>query len=124
MGCDIHAYIEHVVPGYMSTCFAELHMNRNYDLFNLLAGVRASRLKVEGPIYETRGVPTELSWQANAHWNDGIEDWHSASWLNSKEASTIQNIIHDKEWGVVVAILNTLGDGSLSASRIVFWFDN
>ncbi len=61
MGCDIHAYIDY--DSFVKhdgdiwiDCFAELHLGRDYELFNQLAGVRGN-----GGLFSPRGLPQNVS---------------------------------------------------------------
>lgn len=64
MGCDIHCYIEHRVPGENSFSGLGGYINpgRNYNLFGHLAGVRLDY----PPVVEPRGIPDRdtLSYEA------------------------------------------------------------
>jgi hypothetical protein len=58
MGCDIHGYIEvksEWWDGYQD--FADLHLNRNYAIFALLAGVRD--YEEWGAVIKPKGFPLD-----------------------------------------------------------------
>lgn len=62
MGCDIHAYIDFddfvMQDGkFFVSCFASLHLRRDYNLFGLMAGVRDEKVK----LFDPRGLPENLS---------------------------------------------------------------
>lgn len=67
MGCDIHAYVEYSTfqnaagEDYWD-CFISNAGGRDYDMFGILAGVRAPR----EPVVPLRGLPEfdSLSWRA------------------------------------------------------------
>ena len=62
MGCDIHAYIEYKHWGDKWWPFANLDIDRDYQLFGLMAGVRRSDID---PVAQPRGVPSDASWKVN-----------------------------------------------------------
>lgn len=107
MGCDIHEYYEirrngvwepadlHPVPDTSGMSLEEedrifeahwghpLDLDRDYDLFALLAGVRNS-IEIE-PITTPRGLPDDLSAALQAIWTE-VEVWcHHPSWLTLDE---------------------------------------
>ena len=53
---------------------------RNYDFFGLVAGVRGGE-----PLYEPRGLPSDLSEIVGLAWKIGEGDWHTPSYLDIKE---------------------------------------
>lgn len=82
MGCDIHAYVEYrkkpsedVDPKYNSwwSLTGQLSLPRNYHFFEIIAGVRG-----DNSIFETKGIPEDMSWTAQDDWylyiNDESED--------------------------------------------------
>jgi hypothetical protein len=65
MGCDIHAYIDYDSFVQSDTkpytdCFAELHLGRDYNLFNEMASVRGN-----GGLFSPRGLPEHISWRVD-----------------------------------------------------------
>lgn len=110
-------------------------VNRNYELFGQLAGVRRA-----GP--EPRGIPTDVSVLAAhmiARWG---EDGHSHSWMTMDEALPI--FVQTGQFGDPgEAVLKALREGTAKALepymnhfwgmededtlddfRLIFWFDN
>jgi len=82
MGCDIHEVVERKGKyGWENSGCPDL--NRDYELFAVLAGVRNSyNLK---PISEPKGIPDDVSSIVRSwveHWDS---DGHSHSWLTLKE---------------------------------------
>jgi hypothetical protein len=64
MGCDIHAYIDYDSPeGSMEwiNFFGEIHINRNYSLFSVLAGVRDDWENPIGTYIEPKGILDRIS---------------------------------------------------------------
>lgn len=125
MGCDIHTYVE-CQPSYSGDsyrCFAKLNINRQYALFAVLADVRNS----ENITYvaDPKGIPTRLSWQAEAAYEEIGSDAHSTSWLTIDEVSKAINILYEVE-GADISELEAILDvmGHLKEPRLVFWFDN
>lgn len=115
MGCDIHAFIDYddfvKQDGeiYVS-CFATLHLRRNYNLFGLMAGVRYQELK----LFEPRGLPKNLSYQTkdanqlfvsdepNVDFQDGFCSRQSAerwvAWGDSYWIGTDQKLVSHPDW--------------------------
>lgn len=62
MGCDIHAYIEYSTFDSHSTgkpywkCFIQNAGTRDYDMFEIMAGVRGN----DNQLFEQRGLPDDL----------------------------------------------------------------
>lgn len=101
MGCDIHICTEKKRqrrdawvscdsrkpdpdyeddPNATATVFAPyIDIDRNYDLFAVLAGVR-SRLAI-APVSLPRGLPMDVSPETYAEANSWFRDGHSWSWL-------------------------------------------
>ena len=63
----------------LTSCFT----NRDYELFALLAGVRGN---VEPMVYP-RGVPEDLSPEVQKIWDEGKDEFHSATWYDFVELS-------------------------------------
>ena len=62
MGCDIHGYIEYSTETLVDKnwrLFCKLHIDRDYILFNALAGVRGDKTN----LFPLKGLPKILSWQ-------------------------------------------------------------
>ena len=133
MGCDIHTVIERKHNG---NWVAELNLeggaieSRDYQLFNLLAGVRG-----EGPA-EPRGLPDDISTSAEmaaANWDS---DGHSHSWIDLKEAMALWKIanahrtdmnsprLYYKVFSVDDWHMNGEEGYEQREYRMVFWFDN
>lgn len=98
MGCDIHAFVEVREHG-MWHCFAELHLRRDYRLFNLIAGVRNDG--DEQPSFEPRGFPGKSL--SKGGWCDDV------SWR-----------VKDK-YTVIVAPDNEQADNTCSAKTAAKW---
>lgn len=64
MGCDIHCFIEHSASDserlYWTPFGGHINPGRDYGMFGLLAGVRSG----DKPVYEVRGVPEGLAYEA------------------------------------------------------------
>ncbi len=75
MGCDIHAHIEYFVEHPQITPrwdhFAAPWVQRNYNLFGIIAGVRSAL----GPLYTPRGFPNDASMETREAYSDRIVDW-------------------------------------------------
>ncbi len=136
MGCDIHTHIEVKIGGQWHHATAP-HIRRNYNLFSLMAGVRAESDSPK-PIAEPRGVPGDMSVVTRLDYERMGTDGHTHSWLTGEE---IERVI---EWheanerrGAIDARLWQWGflfEGGFSPAehaedgvedvRAVFWFDN
>lgn len=62
MGCDIHCYIEQEKDGWAMS-IGEIFPGRDYDMFELLAGVRC--YNENSAVFPPRGIPKKLGWQAD-----------------------------------------------------------
>lgn len=63
MGCDIHAYVDYDTSEKHTASFAKIHIERNYWLFSLLAGVRIEPERLGTTLLvEPRGMPDRLSY--------------------------------------------------------------
>lgn len=98
MGCDIHAFAEVKTNGKWKFN-KSINIDRNYDLFSILANVRngygfAGVKTGEGfvPISEPKGVPCDASSKYLTKCLEWDGDGHSHSWLTLKE-------IKDFDWG-------------------------
>lgn len=83
MGCDIHELVERKSPTYGWINSGCPDLNRDYELFSVLAGIRNSyNLK---PISEPRGLPEDVCSEMkynSEHWDS---DGHSHSYVTLKE---------------------------------------
>lgn len=136
MGCDIHLHIEIKIDGQWHH-YACPKINRNYDLFSLMAGVRGNLIAISEP----KGLPDDISnitkINYNTYWSG---DAHSKSYLNSDELVMLSTSINDHlkldlEHDILGCYL--FGDSfdgfklyrkiypkELEDVRFVFWFDN
>lgn len=151
MGCDIHAHVELRYHGKWEH-YAIPHIDRWYDLFGIMAGVRGE----VAPIVEPKGVPDDMSVITRLDWEWWDGDVHTASWFNEDEIDKLkewlkaQKVIADTKeekyaWNqfyLESGVLNgtyMFGNGLTSfrkyhdtdyipkgadAVRLVFWFDN
>jgi hypothetical protein len=156
MGCDIHAYIENQPYKESSPEYwwkiADLHAQRNYAMFGLLAGVRGGE-----PLFAPRGWDKNSStkwefcmWisdepdadgtcskeQARKYVSYGSEiidekwvtnpDWHTPSWLTAAELEQVIRAYKEKysqyESDEWEGYLELMK--RIPESRIIFWFDN
>lgn len=85
MGCDIHLYTERLVNGKWQSIdlydssgdIVSAYNGRNYSLFSILAGVRAS---VENdPIDSPRGLPDDVSDTVKAEFDKWVGGAHTPS---------------------------------------------
>lgn len=133
MGCDIHYVIEVKHKNkWVAVSIGEdqLLRNRNYRLFNLLAGVRATQAKLNTP----KGFPYDASDTAsylNDHWGS---DGHSHSCLLMYQVKKIlldymnepgiAFSVHQHQYPIYTFTGMSIKDQDLENYRLVFWFDN
>lgn len=145
MGCDIHLHVEIKIGGQWHH-YSHPRINRDYELFGKMAGVRGE----EQPLAEPRGLPADATFTtAFCSGYDG-SDGHSHSWLSSSEVATLVawweerakqhdcNCLADSfEWNRFGYLFGNSWDGfakrtreeggypeALEDFRFVFWFDN
>lgn len=86
MGADIHGWIEawdKYIPAWQGLMSFEFLVNRNYDIFGCLFGVRNYACFM--PVAANRGLPTDISSPIQIDfWSLG-DDAHSATWIGWPE---------------------------------------
>ena len=136
MGCDIHLHTEIKLKGKWEH-YGAPHIDRNYDLFSKMAGVRSDGCIT--PIADQKGLPNDVSnvTYLAACWHSA--DWHSHSWLSAKEILQLEewlekakkDYVPERRWGYLFG--NSFGGWSkypedyppeIEDVRFVFWFDN
>lgn len=134
MGTDIHPYVEAQDDGgvWRYVPFIKLEINRNYDLFGILADVR-NGAGLE-PISEPRGLPKDVAPETKALYRDECD--YAESWVTLQE-------LYDYDWSQpcawdselslrqsigITRIFNQLEPLAALVGpqrvRIVFWFDS
>ena len=117
MGCDIHLFIEKY--NEESKRWESLNLyrknpddtyepipvynGRDYELFGLLAGVRGSSHffgSDYGYLAEPRGLPEDMSVQAQLEWENGKDEdgkmwWHTPTWYDFCELDTYAYLLND-----------------------------
>lgn len=117
MGCDIHASIE-VQKYSWDSVITDLNINRDYELFSILAGVRGS----ESPISEPRGVPSNASFQFTDWLERYGSDAHSMSYVSFKELKEhAKDYSNEKFYQIMELYAKDYGDDKV---RLMFFFDN
>jgi hypothetical protein len=141
MGCDIHLHIEYRVNGKWEH-YAAPHVNRWYDLFSVMAGVRGGYK----PIVEPKGFPEDATMFTRWDYEEFGIDAHSASYLQNREILQLNNWLKKQSeidgefYNLEHTVLHTsMGGNGLcdfleygaeyapegtDAVRLVFWFDN
>jgi hypothetical protein len=140
MGCDIHFHIEVKINGVWQH-YGAPDIARNYELFNVLAGVRGSGK----PIVSPKGLPDDASDITKIDYAKWGRDAHTPSWLNYKEIVKLENWLMKKKkenseefsyeyFDLEYSILKSYLFGNAFTSykehseiedvRFVFWFDN
>ena len=74
MGCDIHCYIEYAGlynEDYYDSFGGEIYIGRDYNLFNLMAGVRSH---YPNPVIAPRGIPSNLGFEAGNDYHLMVND--------------------------------------------------
>lgn len=141
MGCDIHLHVEVKIKGKWEH-YSYPYINRDYDLFCVMAGVRSGPNSPE-PISQPRGLPKDLSVVTKFDADIWNGDAHSASWLSAAEAGEVQVWFEKKHPGphhpplfgylfgnYIDSYIRFPGDGKhlkklgYEDARLVFWFDN
>lgn len=145
MGCDIHCFAEAKIDGKWIGLGETTHVERNYQLFSKMAGVR----QCEGvtPIAGPRGLPKDASELTKLHKEHWGVDGHSSSWLSAEEVNMVEEWVKDKEYRVSSGHIwrpifdYVFGSGwdfnsykvdgkyydmpdGFEDARVVFWFDN
>ena len=95
MGCDIHFHSEVKIGGVWHH-YEHRQIDRNYDLFAKMAGVRNER-SIE-PISMPKGFPEDATIVSVVHKNYWEDDGHSHSWLSAEEIKELYAWIK-KHWG-------------------------
>lgn len=140
MGCDIHLHVEVKIKGKWEH-YNHPHINRNYDLFSMMAGVR-QYATTPTPISQPRGLPGDVSTTTLFDCVYDGSDGHSHSWLSSLQAGAVQNwykreVDSDAPplfgylfGNYIDSYIENPKDGErlfqmgFSDARVVFWFDN
>ena len=116
MGCDMHAFVERTRDGgKYFYAIARLFIERDYELFGTLAGVREEDLIM----FPLRGFPENASHEARHQYVQEMSDAHSESWLSAEEIKLVEE---SRAWDgneQLFALMKALPD-----TRVVFWFDN
>ena len=137
MGCDIHAHFEIKVDGEWLH-YSQANFNRNYRLFEKMAGVRG---EVRNAIVPPKGLPKDISKVTALEVEDWGPDAHTFSWLNADEIKEIYEF-HQKQyedgWRISTDQWHYLycngweyfkefrGEYQkwVEDIRLIFWFDN
>lgn len=130
MGCDVHMHVEVKVSGKWLH-YSCPRIQRSYDLFGILAGVRG-----EGPpIVDPKGLPDDLSEITRIDYEYEKEDSHTESWLNKKELAVLVDKMgwefeHEQLGYANGNPFSSIGDQECGHpkeyedARAVIWFDN
>jgi hypothetical protein len=86
MGCDIHLFVEERVDNGKWEYVQEIDVNRNYDLFGFLAGVRDDNNLQHFP---RKGFPNDASKTVIGQYDEWDLNGHSHSWLTLEELQTV-----------------------------------
>ncbi len=131
MGCDIHVFIEVKIADKWHF-YASPSINRNYDLFALLAGVRNYN-KVQ-PIYEPRGFPTDADMMTVLHRRHYGDDGHTESWVSVEEfQQALKEVGNTPSLGYLFGNFwdrtdedpnPAYAEFGITDARVVFFFDN
>lgn len=136
MGCDIHLHIEVKINGKWEH-YSAPYVNRWYDLFGKMAGVRSD----EEPIAEPRGLPDDATAVTFFDAKRGEGDYHNHSWLDAREIRELEQWVHGRtkshsswhfeNWGFVFGNYPSsfieYPDDRVEGwedIRFVFWFGN
>lgn len=139
MGCDIHAHVELKLADGKWHHWTTPYIQRNYALFEKLAGVRANNWIT--PIAPPRGMPDDVSTLTQVLYMSDRPGGHSHSWISRDEildleqwwAEHVNNLKFDQRNVFEVAVMGNYADGNgygedlppwVKDVRLVFWFDN
>jgi len=129
MGCDIHFFTEIKINGQWHT-HSVPHINRDYNLFGKMAGVRG----IGPPIVQPKGMPDNPALITRLYADYWEGDAHNASWFDKDEIKQLEEWI-EKEYSLISAEFDRWGflfgnsysysgDDEVEDVRFVFWFDN
>jgi|APSaa5957512535_1039671.scaffolds.fasta_scaffold286274_2 hypothetical protein len=136
MGCDIHLHTEAKINGKWEH-FNAANMDRNYALFDYMAGVRPDGKTTA--ISSPRGLPSDPSLVTALDAKTWGGDGHSHSWLGAAEIVALEewlrlncdDMFPERQWGYLFG--NSWGGFSrwpderpkeVEDVRFVFWFDS
>lgn len=136
MGCDIHVHMEMRYKGEW-VHHAAPRVERWYELFGILAGVRDSS---KAPIVEPKGFPEDASLTTRIEW-ESEDYWHDPSWLNEEEIMRLEDWLEKQNKDLEFNVLRSFfyGNGyvgwkrynemesvpeGIDGVRMVFWFDS
>lgn len=140
MGCDIHAFVEIKHEGTWHL-LGEVCIDRSYELFERMAGVRGD---VDLALVPPKGFPGDMAVVTRierARWG---RDAHTPSWFNAEEMQKIDEWVRSnrpgdrglfvRSWDSTLYLFgNYICDWWLMPDerpdgvediRLVFWFDN
>ena len=134
MGCDIHAFIEVKIDNKWHH-HGEVDIDRNYELFGLMAGVRYAH---DDMIDYPRGLPNDTTCMTGIHYETWNGEAHSASYLTMDEMIYVEKYEsyyiqkYIPAFSVFYCSLEELrddydmkiGEYVIEGVRLVFWFDN
>jgi hypothetical protein len=147
MGCDIHLHQEVKIDGVWHH-YGMPHVDRNYELFTKLAGVR-NYYEREGkrivPFAKPRGIPKDATELTKCDYKRWGSDGHSHSFITAEEIAKLEDWVEkDRKWegkhGPMWWMEDTFGylfgnswagfvkypsdrPKGLEDVRFVFWFD-
>lgn len=132
MGCDIHLFVETASEDDTWTMVDHPDVNRNYDLFEKMAGVRGESYNA---IVQPRGLPENVSKGTKLHYNYMRPDAHTESYLKMDEIHQVEKWMEKQPgyWFSPFGYMfgnglgldkECIGDNAISDIRLVFWFDN
>ena len=123
MGCDIHAHAERTFDERWDADLifhsgGELDIERWYELFGYLAGVRGEN----DPIVLPKGFPVRVSEETKESYDDWDSDAHTPTWITFKEMKKLPKKFKGEPFYKYMEALAKLhGESNI---RMVFWFDN
>lgn len=130
-GCIEFAPRELEVRVVMYDGFGVIDFPRCYDLFVIVAGVRACS-KDKPPVVAPKGMPDHLNYNTERAYDDG-EGYHTPTWLTLDEAREVRrryfteaNFVQPKVcgvWSACIAAMEQL-EAYGNVARLVLWFDN
>lgn len=134
MATDIWIHVEYKSRKTGKWTYAyEADGDRNYKLFGILAGTRGDCR----PLYDPRGLPSDISDKAKKEYEDWGADAHTPSWLTTQELKECLNTAIERtkdsyrdemeKWlKPYYEIYEKMNEKEAQGEpcRMIFWFDN
>lgn len=130
MGCDIHPHIEVKIKGRWEH-YSCPPIQRWYQLFAKICGVRNNPIWGITAISEPRGLPDDINIVTALCYE--LEDHHTPTWLSAAELDELiwwaeremgQTMFQHKEVGYLTCNMFSNREPEFEDCRFICWFDN